>query len=65
MILSPACVHLREELTRYQWQKDRDGSALPRPQDRDNHLIDALRYALEEDMDFRVAVTANKHSLGF
>ncbi len=64
MILSPACLHLREELTRYQWQKDRDGSALPRPQDRDNHLIDALRYALEEDMDCRVAVTANKHSLG-
>ena len=64
LVLSPACVHLRQELSSYQWQHDRDGCALPRPQDRDNHLIDALRYALEEDMDGRRAVTASKQSLG-
>ena len=64
LILSPACAGLREELTRYQWQKDRDGSALPHPQDRDNHLIDALRYALAEDMASRLVSTASKEALG-
>lgn len=64
IILSPACAHLREELTRYQWQRDRDGAALPRPQDKDNHLIDALRYALENDMEDRRAQTGSKEALG-
>lgn len=64
IILSPSCKRLREELTCYQWQKDRDGHALPRPRDRDNHLIDALRYALEEDMSLRRAFTADRSALG-
>ncbi|MBQ9263731.1 MAG: PBSX family phage terminase large subunit [Clostridia bacterium] len=64
IILSPACQHLREELSRYQWQQDATGQALPRPKDKDNHLIDALRYALENDIDSRYAFTANKKSLG-
>ena len=64
IILSPACPHLREELAQYQWQRDRDDHPLPRPQDRDNHLIDALRYALEADMEDRRASTGSKKSLG-
>lgn len=64
IILSPACAHLREELTRYQWQRDRDGASLPRPMDRDNHLIDALRYALGEEMESRRAFTGDKKVLG-
>ena len=64
IILSPACAYLREELTRYQWQRDRDGVALPRPRDQDNHLIDALRYALENDMEDRRAQTGSKKALG-
>ena len=64
IILSPACPHLREELSNYQWPKDADGRVLRRPRDRDNHLIDALRYALSGDMDARFAFTASKQSLG-
>ena len=64
IILSPACPRLREELAAYQWQRDRDGRTLPRPLDRDNHLIDALRYALEEEMDRRIAFTCSKRALG-
>ncbi len=64
IILSPVCPHLREELSNYQWQKDADGRVLRRPRDRDNHLIDALRYALSGDMDARFAFTASKQSLG-
>ena len=64
IILSPACPRLREELANYQWQRDRDGAVLPRPRDRDNHLIDALRYALEEEMDRRFASTGDRRALG-
>lgn len=64
IILSPVCRHLREELRCYQWQQSPDGQTLPRPRDRDNHLIDAMRYALENDMDRRCAFTASKKSLG-
>ncbi|NLD82574.1 MAG: PBSX family phage terminase large subunit [Clostridiales bacterium] len=64
IILSPACEHLRDELSRYQWQRDKDGHPLPQPQDRDNHLIDAMRYALANEMDARLAFTASKKSLG-
>jgi phage terminase large subunit len=35
----------------YKWKEDRGGNALPVPVDRDNHLIDALRYAYEGDAD--------------
>lgn len=64
IILSPRCQHLRGELIRYQWQQDKDGNALPRPQDKDNHLIDAMRYALEGDMACRRAYTGSKSALG-
>ena len=64
IILSPACVHLRKELTEYRWQRDRDGRSLPRPEDRNNHLLDALRYALENDMSARFAKTGSKSALG-
>ena len=64
IILSPACPHLKGELSRYQWQQDAQGNTLRQPKDRDNHLIDALRYALGNDMDARWAHTASKASLG-
>lgn len=38
------------ELTVYRWQEDKDGNPLPKPVDRDNHLLDALRYALQYEM---------------
>ena len=38
------------ELTVYKWDEDKDGNVLPRPVDRENHLLDALRYALFREM---------------
>ena len=64
IILSPACPRLKGELSRYQWQHDRDGAPLNRPKDQDNHLIDAMRYALEEDMTLRRAFTGDRAALG-
>lgn len=58
------CVHLKEELTLYQWQQDASGRTIPLPEDKNNHLIDALRYALEHESTCRRATTAGKGELG-
>ena len=38
------------EFTIYKWREDKDGNVLPEPIDKDNHIIDAIRYALQEEM---------------
>lgn len=44
----PRCRHTIEELTHYSWKVDRlTGAILPELADTNNHVIDALRYALE------------------
>lgn len=48
IVVHPDCVHLIDELIHYSWAIDRQtGEILSRPADTDNHVIDALRYALE------------------
>lgn len=48
MIVKPACTHTIAELSAYCWEQDPTGRRLNRPADRDNHLMDALRYAMED-----------------
>lgn len=49
MVVHPRCVHTAAELGAYCWEKgSRDGEFLNRPRDSDNHLMDALRYAMED-----------------
>lgn len=43
----PKCVHTIEELNSYAFDKDKNGDWLNKPIDKDNHLMDALRYAME------------------
>lgn len=52
IIIDKTCVNHIKELQQYQWKKDANGNTVnpPKPVDRNNHLIDALRYAYEEDM---------------
>ncbi len=50
IIIHTECRHFRTEIASYQWAEDKYGNALRRPRDKDNHLLDALRYALEEVM---------------
>ncbi len=50
IIVDPRCTELISELQKYKYQEDRNGKVLPKPVDRDNHWIDALRYALEKEM---------------
>ena len=55
MVLAPKCVHLREELLGCRWADDGHGGFLPRPAGED-HLIDALRYAMERDSQGQAAL---------
>jgi phage terminase large subunit len=48
IVVHPRCVHLIDELTLYSYKADPlTGAVLPVLEDRDNHVIDALRYACE------------------
>lgn len=49
IIVHPRCKHVAEELTLYSYKTDpQTGEILPLLDDKNNHTIDALRYALEE-----------------
>ncbi len=48
IVVHPRCQHLIDELSVYAYKTDTlTGAVLPVLQDRDNHCVDALRYALE------------------
>jgi len=48
IVVHPRCVHTIDELTAYSWEVDElTGLVLPKLRDKDNHVIDALRYACE------------------
>lgn len=53
IIVHPLCMHTAAELSSYCWQVDRVGTVLNVPVDRENHLMDALRYASEDLTTFR------------
>jgi len=50
IIVDVKCQVIKNELQTYHWQEDKYGNAMKRPVDKDNHTIDALRYALEDVM---------------
>jgi phage terminase large subunit len=48
IIVHPRCTHTIDELTTYSYEvDDLTGLVLPKLKDKDNHVIDALRYACE------------------
>ena len=48
IVVHPRCRHVIDELTLYCFETDKlTGQILPRLADKDNHMIDALRYACE------------------
>lgn len=52
IVVDKKCVNHIKELQQYQWKKDANGNAVtpPKPVDKNNHLLDALRYAYEDEM---------------
>lgn len=47
IIIHPRCVNFLTEISNYTWDKDKFGNKLNVPIDDFNHLMDAMRYAME------------------
>lgn len=48
IIIHPRCVNFITEISNYTWDKDKFDNAINKPIDNFNHLMDAMRYAMEE-----------------
>ena len=48
IIIHPRCVNFLTEISNYTWDSDKFGTKLNVPIDDFNHLMDAMRYALEQ-----------------
>ncbi|MBQ8539960.1 MAG: PBSX family phage terminase large subunit [Clostridia bacterium] len=47
IIVHPLCVNFIMEISNYSWDRDEAGRGINRPKDEFNHLMDAMRYAME------------------
>lgn len=56
IVVDSGAINAQNELSQYHWKEDAGGNALPIPVDKNNHLIDASRYGLEDDMEDTWAV---------
>jgi phage terminase large subunit len=63
IIVDVRCQHMKNELQLYQWRKDKNGQSMRVPEDRNDHLIDALRYCLEHESTARYATALNLKGL--
>lgn len=50
IIIHPRCVNFITEISNYTWDKDKFGNKINKPIDDFNHLMDAMRYAMEDLM---------------
>lgn len=48
IIIHPRCVNFITEISNYMWDKDKFDNMVNKPVDDFNHLMDAMRYALED-----------------
>jgi phage terminase large subunit len=53
IVIDKRCVNTKNEFQQYKWKEDKNGNAIRQPVDKHNHLIDATRYAYENDMTIR------------
>lgn len=50
IIIHPRCINFKNEIEQYQYKKDKKtGIIIKQPVDKNNHLMDALRYAYEDE----------------
>lgn len=50
IIIHPRCINFLIEISNYVFDKDRFGKPINRPIDDFNHLMDAMRYAIEDEI---------------
>lgn len=53
IIVHPDCVNAIMEFSSYVWAKTKDEDVKNRPEDNNNHLMDAMRYAMEDIVLFK------------
>lgn len=63
IIIHPRCTNFITEISNYTWDKDRFGKTLNVPVDDFNHLMDAMRYALEEYITGKVELNLFKEGI--
>lgn len=63
IIIHPRCVNFLTEISCYAWDKDKFGNAVNKPIDDYNHLMDAMRYALENKIHKRGGLKINSANL--
>lgn len=52
ILIHPRCVNFQNEIAQYKYKESKTtGEVLPQLVDKNNHLIDALRYAITTDLD--------------
>jgi phage terminase large subunit len=49
IVIDKNCINARNEFSIYHWKKDKDGNSIRQPIDKNNHLIDAVRYAYDDE----------------
>ena len=64
IIIGTNCPSTKAEFTKYKWREDKNGKVLPVPVDKDNHIIDAIRYALEDEIGTAKLKVHNKNLWG-
>ena len=64
IFIHPRCVNFLTEISNYAWDKDKFGKSINKPIDDFNHLMDAMRYALEDYMRNNSVRTIDRNSLG-
>lgn len=47
IIIHPSCTNFISEISNYVWDTDKSGKLINKPKDAFNHLMDAMRYAME------------------
>lgn len=50
IIIDVKCQNFKNEIECYHWQETKDGIPMAKPVDAKNHLLDSLRYSLENEM---------------
>lgn len=53
IIIDVKCQNIKNEFMTYKWKEDAKGNVLDIPVDRDNHGVDAIRYAYQDEMEQR------------
>ena len=65
IVIDPArCPNAAREFSGYEYGRDAFGNFRADCPDRDNHLIDAARYAMEDEIRRRSAVTVDRRKMG-